>query len=203
MSGYTQEVATGFISFVLPYDAQPEQALAAIAAIQKHYNLTAPAAPAADAPAPAAPVAPAADAPSIDSKGLPWDERIHSSSKGLNADGTWRNRKNVPPTVRSKVEAELRGVVSAPAPLAQPSLPLPPSAPAPVAPVAPSAYSELVQFLAEHTHSEANPSGRLTVEWIASALTAYGVPGGDLQNLAHNEDLTKTVHAAVKQALGL
>lgn len=29
----------------------------------------------------------------VDSTGTPWDERIHSTSKALNADGTWRLRR--------------------------------------------------------------------------------------------------------------
>lgn len=32
-------------------------------------------------------------APTTDSTGTPWDERIHSASKALNADGTWRLRR--------------------------------------------------------------------------------------------------------------
>lgn len=31
--------------------------------------------------------------PTADSAGTPWDERIHSASKALNADGTWRLRR--------------------------------------------------------------------------------------------------------------
>lgn len=31
--------------------------------------------------------------PTADSTGTPWDERIHSASKALNADGTWRLRR--------------------------------------------------------------------------------------------------------------
>lgn len=31
--------------------------------------------------------------PAADSTGTPWDERIHSASKALNADGTWRLRR--------------------------------------------------------------------------------------------------------------
>lgn len=31
--------------------------------------------------------------PTTDSTGTPWDERIHSTSKALNADGTWRLRR--------------------------------------------------------------------------------------------------------------
>lgn len=43
-----------------------------------------------------------------DSHGLPWDERIHASSKALNADGTWRKRRGVTGDVVNAVEAELR-----------------------------------------------------------------------------------------------
>lgn len=32
-------------------------------------------------------------APTTDNSGTPWDERIHSASKALNADGTWRLRR--------------------------------------------------------------------------------------------------------------
>lgn len=40
-----------------------------------------------------APVKPDIDPPTADSTGTPWDERIHSASKALNADGTWRLRR--------------------------------------------------------------------------------------------------------------
>ena len=47
-------------------------------------------------------------AASVDSSGLPWDERIHSSKRTQNPDGTWRKRKGVTPPIVAKVEAELR-----------------------------------------------------------------------------------------------
>lgn len=40
-----------------------------------------------------APVKPDIDPSTTDSTGTPWDERIHSASKALNADGTWRLRR--------------------------------------------------------------------------------------------------------------
>lgn len=46
----------------------------------------------------------------LDSSGLPWDERIHSSSKAQNADGTWRYKRGGDLDERKRVEAELRGV---------------------------------------------------------------------------------------------
>lgn len=45
---------------------------------------------------------------SIDANGLVWDERIHASSKALNADGTWRTKRGVDKALVASVEAELR-----------------------------------------------------------------------------------------------
>lgn len=47
--------------------------------------------------------------PTTDKNGLPWDERIHSSNKALNADGTWRRRRGVDDDTVAQVEAELKG----------------------------------------------------------------------------------------------
>lgn len=76
-----------------------------------------PPVPAAPPPAPAptanaAPVPPAGD---VDSTGLPWDERIHASTKTMNADGTWRQRRGLnDPGLVKRVEAELRAKVAVP-----------------------------------------------------------------------------------------
>lgn len=50
----------------------------------------------------------------FDKDGLPWDERIHSSSKATNADGRWKRRKNVPDSEYDAVVSELRGEPLAP-----------------------------------------------------------------------------------------
>ena len=62
---------------------------------------------------PATPVAPSIR--SCDKDGLPWDERIHASSKTLNADGTWRKKRGVSDAEVTQVEAQLRGVMAIPA----------------------------------------------------------------------------------------
>lgn len=120
------------------------------------------------APVPNAPTAPAMGAPTalgaapstpasgveVDKDGLPWDARIHTESKAKNADGRWRNKRNLDANLKAQVEAELRQVMGAPsaplAPAASPAqqaapvtiptaVPAPPSAPAlPVAPVPPA-----------------------------------------------------------------
>lgn len=84
-----------------------------------------PPVPAAPPPAPAptanaAPVPPAGD---VDSTGLPWDERIHASTKTMNADGTWRQRRGLnDPGLVKRVEAELRVMQAV---ITHPSNPLP------------------------------------------------------------------------------
>lgn len=45
-----------------------------------------------------------------DVDGIKWDKRIHSSSKELNKDGTWRKRRGVADELVRQIEAELRGV---------------------------------------------------------------------------------------------
>ena len=56
-----------------------------------------------------------------DSRGFPWDERIHASSKALNKDGSWRTKRGVDEKFLGDVEFELRSrpqkPVSQPVPL--------------------------------------------------------------------------------------
>ena len=77
----------------------------------------------------------------VDADGLPWDPRIHSSSKQLVADGTWRKRRNTAKELFAEVEAELRGLSAVDAPIPAPPPPPPPAAvafanPAPPPPAA-------------------------------------------------------------------
>ena len=50
------------------------------------------------------------EAPMVDSRGLPWDSRIHSSNKEQGKDGVWRRRRGVDPELEKQVEAELFAV---------------------------------------------------------------------------------------------
>ena len=52
--------------------------------------------------------------PDRDGEGLPWDKRIHSSSKAINADGRWRIARNIAPELIESVKAELKALVAAP-----------------------------------------------------------------------------------------
>lgn len=75
-----------------------------------------PAATSLPSAAPAAPpTAPPAASGERDSKGMPWDGRIHASSKAKVADGTWRYKRGVDDTVIAPIEAEIRAALGAPA----------------------------------------------------------------------------------------
>lgn len=49
----------------------------------------------------------AEEVPEFDKRGMPWDERIHASSKSINADGTWRNKRGIDKDTLEAVENEL------------------------------------------------------------------------------------------------
>ena len=67
----------------------------------------------------------------LDKHGLPWDQRIHSSGENkMNADGTWRAKRNVDKALVTTVDAELRQLMAIPSAAATP---------APAAPVVESA----------------------------------------------------------------
>ena len=72
----------------------------------------------------------------VDSAGLPWDGRIHASTRAKVADGTWRMKRGVEPEEVAKVEAELRQTMAIPVASFAPA-PVEPVAPVPPAPVAP------------------------------------------------------------------
>lgn len=71
----------------------------------------------------------------LDADGLPWDERIHSSSKVKNGDGRWKKLKGFNDAAKlAAIQAELRASVQGQA--AQSATPLPGLPAATVAPTA-------------------------------------------------------------------
>jgi hypothetical protein len=71
------------------------------------------------------------NAPATDKAGMPWDERIHSGNKAVNADGTWRKRRGVDDATVAAIERELTTRM-----LSTPAMPAP-QMPAPVMPQMP------------------------------------------------------------------
>lgn len=77
--------------------------------------LPVPPAPVAVVPPP--PVSNGADPVSLDAEGLPWDERIHSSSKNRTAKDVWARRRNTPDETWEAVRAVLKQAMGAPTPM--------------------------------------------------------------------------------------
>jgi len=160
----------------------------------------------------------------LDAKGLPWDNRIHAESKGKIADGTWRKKRNLDPTVLATVEAELHQLMGAPAaPLAHAatvtvaagSTPTPTSAPAvavppppvvgaaPTMPAAPNAApagevpaDARAQFVALVGRASAAIQGqKVTQAEVNQCCVDAGVPA--LPLLANRLDLVAQVAANI------
>lgn len=84
------------------------------------------------------------NAPALDSAGLPWDGRIHASSKAINeSDGKWRMARGIEKKIGAAaiyaIEAELRARVSGAAPVQQIQQP---QQPAPGMPVDMTQYQQ-------------------------------------------------------------
>lgn len=77
----------------------------------------------------------------VDSAGLPWDRRIHSSAKSKIKDGTWKKLRGVDDELVAQVEAELRQSMNPVAPVAEPVQAAAPTPPAPEVAAAPVAES--------------------------------------------------------------
>lgn len=126
----------------LTTDPQPEQDAASVFGAAP---LSEPPATGAQEPASAPPSsggtsgAPAAGV-ELDSSGLPWDARIHASTKSQKKDGTWTALRGLNDEAKVKqIEAELRasvaqGATPLPLPLTLPGMPQ--SSPVPTAPLA-------------------------------------------------------------------
>lgn len=126
----------------------------------------------------------------VDSTGLPWDERIHASTKGKNNDGSWKKRRGVDEKTVKKIEGQLRATMAASAPAGTPpsapaaaSLPPPPSSSLPPPPTPKSTtFTEIVNFI---TSKHADNGGPISDDWLAQVLGYYGVADSNLQNAAH------------------
>lgn len=177
-------------------------------------------------PPPAAPAAPPTAPPAAsgerDSKGMPWDGRIHASSKAKVADGSWRYKRGVDDAVIAPIEAEIRATLAAPAVAVggaapafgahpfqqQPEQPAPvvapPVAAAPVAPPPPAAPVAVpvapATAMTYETLMAALPpkivSGELTASQMQEACEQYGV--ASIAALAQRPDLVPFIAAALK-----
>jgi hypothetical protein len=157
----------------------------------------------------AAIVSTAGVAVTLDASGFPWDERIHASSKALNADGTWRQKRGLNSSVLADVTAELRVKYPMPAPAPvvapAPAVPLPPPAtaaaaevvipppPATAEPEVPVNFAQLMPHITAALRDK-----HLTMTQIIEACQAVGVPA--LPALGGRPDLVPTVFSLLFSA---
>lgn len=178
----------------------------------------APTAPAMDAPtaSAAAPMTPASGV-ELDSKGLPWDDRIHAGTKSKIAKGEWKAKRGVEPALVAQVEAELRarvaaspvpvavaqdaaavfaaapGVPAAPAPFVPPAAPLAPAAPAaPSVSADPTTFEQLMPRI-----TAAVTAGIIAPTAVGAACAAHGV--ASVVTLQTNPQFVPLVWATLKQ----
>lgn len=153
--------------------------------------LTAAEAPAATFGAANVPLPPAATVPpppvgsvELDTKGLPWDERIHAGSKAKVKDGSWRMKKELDPALVTAVEAELRARLGNAAPVAAPtattpapvmtagaSLPITSALPPVAAAAEPVTFEQIMPRITAGV-----TAGILPATAIAQACAANGLP---------------------------
>jgi hypothetical protein len=155
----------------------------------------------------------------VDKAGLPWDGRIHASTRAKNADGTWRMRRGIEEALVAAVTGELRQtmapVIPQPPAQAVPAIPKPPFVPSVVPPVPQASITPetaLVGAVLTASHSDvpaltfpklmqlittAFTSKALSQEQIKAAIEAAGLPS--LPMLASRPDLVQ----GVADSLGL
>lgn len=114
----------------------------------------------------------------VDARGIPWDERIHSSNRKRVAGGVWQRRRNTSDELVAQVEATLgaTGAVEVPtvAEVPDPTVipPVPAVPPVPVDPRAhwPKSASELMPLLVKGMSS-----GDFSIDRLNAACQAVGV----------------------------
>lgn len=145
----------------------------------------------------------AVDAVKLDKNGLPWDARIHASSKALVADGTWRQKRGVDPVLLQTITAQLMAAVAAPAaPPPVPAAAFPPPPPAVTPPPAPPAappgagtFGELLLFVTKH-----QTAGTLAKTQITAVCESVGVPSTAV--LSSRPDLVPVVFEKLRVLVG-
>jgi hypothetical protein len=103
-----------------------------------------PAAPTSPPPAPPA----TSGAIELDSEGLPWDGRIHASSKAKVGNGAWRTRRNLDAATHDRIKAELKAAMGAPTLTAPADWATPHVTPVPPAPAVTEVFPPLPPILA-------------------------------------------------------
>lgn len=149
-------------------------------------------------PTPPVNIAPKQDSEdaNVDSTGMPWDERIHASTKATTKDGVWKKRRGVPELTVDQVEAELRGVAVDDTPVpTMPQLPLLPQQQAtpPAMPQLPPIPQQTRDFNNALTRIQSGfKDGKMNANTIKEISEALGV--SSITDINGNEQLVEQAH---------
>lgn len=123
----------------------------------------------------------------LDKAGTPWDERIHSSSHKVKADGIWTRRRNVPEATFQQVMAELTASPTVGTVEVLTSIGVVAAAPAPPVPiVVPDNFPEMMQFIA---------ATGLSTDQLEPICKSVGLDS--LLLLGSNLEMFPALHAAI------
>lgn len=114
----------------------------------------------------------------LDSRGMPWDERIHSRTRSKLANGTWKYKRGITPAEKTAVEAEIATNTESPVPASRPEqetavqLDTETAAPAPKPPEAPRAPAASTAPKAPPPAAAPVAPENITYEHIQAKVTA-------------------------------
>jgi hypothetical protein len=167
-------------------------------------------------PPPAVPAPPGAPV-ELDSRGYPWDGRIHAANRAKKIDGAWKTKRGVDPNLIVQCEAQNKpGNVPAIAPTAvqtaitvSPAAPPPPPVPsvaglsvpqppgiASTAPAGAIDFRGLMQKI-----QQATAAGKLNDEQVNAAMATVGLQPAEMAALIGNAPLIASVNAAIDKCL--
>ena len=139
---------------------------------------------------------------------MPWDARIHASSKEKNKDGTWRVKRGADKAEVARILAEITPMALPPAaPPMPPIPPVPPAAP-PAAPVSVPAGAPVASGLPPSADAPVNPfvelmqhvmlqvrSSKITNAEVMECAAKFGIVR--LDELSAKVELIPQVRAAI------
>ena len=147
--------------------------------------------PAAAPPPPAAPevpaTVPAGPAVELDIDGIPWDARIHATTKSKTKDGRWKKMRGSDPVLVEAVRAELLAATTTPDPAVPATVPAPPADVS----TTPTTFPGIVAIVTEKQTLEL-----LTVQEIQTVMEAHGLPS--FPALATKQELIPAIYLALE-----
>jgi len=120
----------------------------------------------------------------LDSKGLPWDSRIHAKTKSKNKDGTWKGLRGTSTKVLDKVQNELKTVQELPPAL---SVPTPPDEP----------VKDFAAMMSLITSSITNK--KIEPHHVNKVLNNFGIPS--IPVVATRPDLIPQIMTALEEII--